>query len=80
MLDVFARLLGDSSNIRLFSQTLEISRESAAALAQPHAGVYFDWGPDSSRYLPYFETRPPSPDPTEKLVGLLGQAFPRRFE
>ena len=31
-LDVFARLLGDSSNIRLFSQSLEISREIAAAL------------------------------------------------
>ena len=79
-LDVFARLLGDASNIRLFSQTLEISREIASALAQPHTGVYFDWGPDSSRYLPHVETRPPSPDATEKLVGLLGQAFPRRFE
>jgi hypothetical protein len=79
-LDVFARLLGDSSNLRLFSQTLEISREIAAALAEPHAGVYFDWGPDSSRYLPHVETRPPSPDAAERLVGLLGQAFPKRFE
>jgi hypothetical protein len=70
-LDVFVRLLGDSDNIRLFSQTLEISRETAAALAEPHAGVYFDWGPDSSRYLPHVETRPPSPDP-EKFLEALG--------
>jgi hypothetical protein len=43
-LNVFARLLGDSSDIHLFSQTLEISRETANALAEPHAGVYFDLG------------------------------------
>jgi hypothetical protein len=58
-LDVFARLLGDSDHIRLFSQSLEISRETAAALAEPRAGLYFDWGPDSSRYLPHVEKRPP---------------------
>jgi hypothetical protein len=79
-LDVFARLLGDSSNIRLFSQPLEISREIAAALTEPHTGLYFDWGPDSSRYLPHIETRPPAPDEAERIVGLLGQAFPNRFE
>jgi hypothetical protein len=62
-LKVFARLLADSGHIRLFSQTLEISREIAVALTEPHAGVYFDWGPDSSRYLPHIEKRPPSPDP-----------------
>lgn len=61
-LEVFARLLGDSGHIRLFSQTLEISRETAAALTEPRAGVYFDWGPDSSRYLHHLEQRPASPD------------------
>jgi hypothetical protein len=61
-LDVFARLLGDQEQTRLFSQIIEISRELAAALAEPNTGVYFDWGPDSSRYLPHVENRPPSPD------------------
>jgi hypothetical protein len=61
-LDVFARLLGDSSPTRLFSQTLDISREVAASLEERGAGVYFDWGPDSSRYLPHVEKRPPSAD------------------
>jgi hypothetical protein len=69
-LDVFARLLGDEKQMRLFSQGLEISRELAAALAEPHAGVYFDWGPDSSHYLPHVENRPPSPDPEDFLKAL----------
>jgi hypothetical protein len=67
VLDVFARLLGDSGHIRLFSQALEISREAAAALAEPRAGPYFDWGLDSSRYLPHVETRAPSPNPERFL-------------
>lgn len=60
-LDVFARLLGDKNQTRLFSQTLDVSRELADALAAPGAGLYFDWGPDSSRYLPNIQTRPPEP-------------------
>ena len=64
-LDVFARLLGDREQTKLFTQALEISRELAAELAEPNAGVYFDWGPDSSRYLPHVENRPPSPDPDD---------------
>lgn len=69
-LDVFAHLLGDQKQMRLFSQTLEISRELAGALADPNAGLYFDWGPDSSRYLPHVDTRPPSPDPNKFLEAL----------
>jgi hypothetical protein len=58
--DVFARLLGDEKQTCLFSETLELSREFAAELATSNAGVYFDWGPDSLRYLPHLETRPPA--------------------
>jgi hypothetical protein len=57
-LEILAHLLGDEKQTRLFSQTLEITRELAAALAEPHAGLYFDWGPDSSRYLPHVDTAP----------------------
>jgi hypothetical protein len=70
-LDVFARLLGDEKQTQLFSQTLEISREIKAALTEVHAGLYFDWGPDSSRYLPHVVITPPSPDP-EKFLESLG--------
>lgn len=69
-LDVFARLLADKEPLRLFSLALDITREIAAALTEPGAGVYFDWGPDSSRYLPHVEKRPPSPDPEEFLKAL----------
>jgi len=70
-IEVFAHLLGDKEKVRLFSQTLEISSEIGAALAKPGTALYFDWGPDSSRYLPHVETRPPSPDPEDflKLMG-----------
>lgn len=70
-LDVFARMLGDEKPVRLFSQALDISHEIAASLKEPGTGLYFDWGPDSSRYLPYVEKRPPSPEPEEFLKALL---------
>jgi hypothetical protein len=77
-LEVFAHLLGDKVKTRLFSQTLEISPEVGIALSAPGAGLYFDWGPDSSRYLPHVEKRPPSPDPEEFLklsVGCVRSVF-----
>jgi hypothetical protein len=61
-LDVFARLLGDQTSTKLFSQSVDVTRDIAAALEQRYAGVYFDWGPDSSRYLPHVETHSPSRD------------------
>ncbi len=69
--EVFAHLLGDRNKKLLFAQTLEIKRDVAVALEEPGTGVYFDWGPDSSRYLTHVEKRSPSPDP-EDFVELLG--------
>jgi len=63
--EVFAHLLGDRDKKLLFSQTLEIKREVAVALEEPGTGVYFDWGPDSSRYLTHVEKRSPSPSPKD---------------
>ena len=61
-LDVFAHLLGDERRTRLFSQTLEVSSELAAALAAtPNAGLYFDWGPDTEGYLPHIQHAPSTP-------------------
>jgi hypothetical protein len=69
--EVFAHLLGDRNKKLLFAQTLEIKRDVAIALEEPGTGVYFDWGPDSSRYLAHVEKRSPSPDP-EDFIELLG--------
>jgi DNA invertase Pin-like site-specific DNA recombinase len=41
-------------------------------LDEKAAGLYFDWGPDASRYLPHVEKRPPSPN-AEEFLRLLGE-------
>lgn len=50
-LDIFARLTNDKVQKLLFSQDLEISKEEGIELENPNTALYFDWGPDSSRYL-----------------------------
>jgi hypothetical protein len=70
-LQVFARLLGDKESKLLFTQSLEIKHEISTALEEPGAGLYFDWGPDSSRYLSHIEKRPPLPD-HDDFIGMLG--------
>jgi hypothetical protein len=66
-LDVFAHLLGEQKPTQLFSQVLEVTHDIATALKERSAGVYFDWGPDSSRYLSHVDKRPPSPNADEFL-------------
>ena len=69
-LRIYAHLLGDRHPKLLFEQDLEISSETAAQLAEPENGLYFDWGPDSRRYLTHIEEHPPSPDPAKFLEAL----------
>ncbi|SHJ47542.1 hypothetical protein [Paraburkholderia terricola] len=57
-LSVYARLVGDKAHKLLFSQALEVTPSLAGQLDKPGIGLYFDWGPDSSRYLPHIEQRP----------------------
>jgi len=61
-LRVYARLLGDKKPKLLFHQQLEIGPDVAVQLEQPGAGIYFDWGPDSSRYLTHVDQNIPMPD------------------
>ncbi len=56
-IDVYAKLLGDRSNLLLFSQQLELQSEHATLLRNPQAGVYFDWGQESQRYLAHVDDR-----------------------
>ena len=58
-LELFAKLLGDTSTLKVLSQTLEVDQHSANALREPDTGLYFDWGPDSGRYIPHVDKRPP---------------------
>jgi hypothetical protein len=59
-LEVFARLLGDREQTRLWSQELDVSDDAARELQEPIAGLYFDWGPDAARYMPHIDSRPPT--------------------
>lgn len=68
VLRVYARLLGDAAHVMLFSQELDITQPLASQLEEPGTGLYFDWGPDSARYLPHVEHRAPSPDPEQLLA------------
>jgi hypothetical protein len=61
-IDVYAKLVGDRAKRLLFSQTLDVSPELAAQLHGADSGLYFDWGPDSSRYLPHIDRRPSPPN------------------
>ena len=54
-LQVFARLLGEHRDKELFAQELDISPAIAASLGESNAGVYFDWAPDSTSYVPYID-------------------------
>jgi len=76
-LDVYAHLLGDLESTLLFSQTLEISQAIADQLKEPGTGLYFDWGPDSSRYLAHVDKRQPGPDPAD-LLNLLQNGPPQK--
>lgn len=74
-LTVHAKLLGEAKVTCLLSQSLEISREHAAVLKEPGTGLYFDWGPDSGRYIPHVETRAPSPEVDDilKIIAIEGR-------
>jgi hypothetical protein len=61
-IDVYAKMVGDRGKTLLFSQALEVSLELAAELKGSDSGLYFDWGPDSARYLPHIDKRPPKPN------------------
>jgi len=56
-IDVLARILGRRRQRLLFSQDLEVAAEDAQALTESNAGLYFDWGPDSSKYYPHIDVR-----------------------
>lgn len=71
-LDVFAQVLGSRQQKLLFSHVLEITADVARQLHDLRAGVYFDWAPESSRYMAHVDKRPPQPDAAELLEVLGG--------
>lgn len=64
-LSIYAQLVGDGKRLLLFAQDLEVTGEAGAKIQQPGTGLYFDWGPESSRYLPHVERRPVAGPPSD---------------
>jgi hypothetical protein len=56
-IEVFAVAVGSVAK-KLFSTELDVSQESAKALSEADAGIYFDWGADTGRYQPHVRSRP----------------------
>ena len=52
-LEVFASILNQKSPRKMFSVDLEVNENQAAKLKEGDYGLYFDWGPESSKYHPY---------------------------
>lgn len=69
-LNVYVRLLGVFRQRLLFSHELTISPELADSLIESGSGIFLDWGPDSSRYLPHVEKPPPAADRTRLFESL----------
>lgn len=59
ILEVYVHLVGDKETKLLHEVTLSISSQEASELKQSDKGIYFDWGPDSSRYHSHIDNRPP---------------------
>lgn len=74
-LTVHAKLLGDANVKCLLSQSLDISHAHAAALRDFGTGLYFDWGPDSCRYIPHIEKQAPSREVDDilKIIAIEGR-------
>lgn len=66
-LELFAKLLGDRTPIKLFSTVLEINAQHAKDLSESGTGLYFDWGQDSSQYLTHTDKVPLSHTPSESF-------------
>lgn len=73
-LEVYAKLVGDSKSIRLWTQKLVVSAVEATKLGQQNCGLYFDWGPASGQYIAHVEASPTDVAP-EELVRMLASNF-----
>ncbi len=58
-LSVFAKIVGERTAFKMASIHLTVGESQAKALSEPHAGLYFDWGPDQQCYYSHVRMRLP---------------------
>jgi hypothetical protein len=73
--EVFARVVRAGQAQALWSDSLVISESDARMLALPQNAIYFDWGPDSNRYISSIHSKSPQKMP-ESLGELFGKGLP----
>ena len=69
--EVYASTVSDHRAVLLHCFQVSLSQDLVAALKDPEAGVYFDWGPDSARYHAHVEKRPKASDPIDLVTDKL---------
>jgi len=55
-LEVYAKFVGESKNVRLWTQKLVVNANEATKIVQENFGLYFDWGPHSGRYITHLDS------------------------
>jgi len=61
-LEIFVKIVGESSVRRLAEIDLTITDAEAEKLREPGNGIFFDWGPDAGRYQSHVDMRPKKPE------------------
>ena len=56
--DTHALLVGNRKPILLSRVRLTLTDSHAAAMSDKRAGAFFDWGPDSTKYIAHIDTHP----------------------
>ena len=56
-LELFAKTLGKTRSERIWSEKLALTQTSAQGLLSKGVGVFFDWGPDSQKYLQHVDVK-----------------------
>jgi hypothetical protein len=74
-LDILVKTIDDVKPRLLTSCTVNIDAQEASRLADDATGIYFDWGPDSGRYVSKIDNRPPKVDPLELLKALQAPSY-----
>lgn len=57
-IEIFANLVGDEEFKLLHTVEVDVSPSEAAALESPDKGIYWDWGPDTGKYISHVRHKP----------------------
>jgi hypothetical protein len=69
-LTVFAKLVDEKNARKMFEQDLQIDAQQATSLRDEKSGLYFDWVPETGKYIPNLKTKREELSPSDVLDGL----------